>query len=121
MQVDQVDENDEQDEQPVQSENSEDYLVIKEDCINHVQKRVSSRLKDIRAKYSHMVTRQIPMTTTRQVASKSSTKHRTLLSDGKPYSGSTGRMTKEIEQKLTTLYGNAIREASNQSKGNLSR
>ena len=95
----------------------EDYLVIKEDCINHVQKRVSGRLKDIRAKYSQMTTKQITVTTTQQTTSQSSAKHRILLSDGKPYSGSVGRMTKEIEQKFTSLCGNAIREASNQAKG----
>ncbi len=40
-----------------------------------------------------------------------------LLSDGKPYSGGVGRMTKEMEQKFTSLYGNAIRDASGQAKG----
>jgi hypothetical protein len=94
----------------------DDYRVIKEDCINHVQKRVSSRLKDIRTKYSHMETRQIPATTTQQSTSKSSTKQRILLLDGKCNSGSAVRMTKEMEQKFTSLYGNAIREASNQAK-----
>jgi hypothetical protein len=94
----------------------DDYRVIKEDCINHVQKRVSSRLKYIRAKYLHMETRQILATTTQQSTSKSSTKQRILLLDGKRNSGSADRMTKEMEQKFTSLFGNAIREASNQAK-----
>ena len=95
----------------------EDYLVIREDCINHVQKRVSSRLKDIRAKYSQVTIKQMPVTTIQQTTSRSLTKQRILLSDGKPHSGSVGRMTKEMEQKFTSLCGNAIREASNQAKG----
>jgi hypothetical protein len=66
-----------------------------------------------------MVTRQTPGATTQEVAFKCSTKQRTLLFDGKPYSGSTGKMNKEMEQKLTSLYGNAIREAGNELKGSL--
>ncbi|CAF3542548.1 unnamed protein product, partial [Rotaria socialis] len=111
MQIDIEDEKKEYNEKRSKSKDFEvDYLVIKEDCINHVQKRVSSRLKDIRVKYSHMEA-------TQQITSKSSMKHHQLLSDSKPYSGSLGRMTREMEQKFTSLYGNAIREASNQSKG----
>ena len=78
---------------------------------------MSSRLKDIRAKYSQVTIRQIPVTTTQQTTSRSLTKQRILLSDGKPHSGSVGRMTKEMEQKFTNLYGNAVRETSNQAKG----
>ncbi|CAF3451053.1 unnamed protein product, partial [Rotaria socialis] len=104
MQIDIEDEKKEYNEKRSKSKDFEvDYLVIKEDCINHVQKRVSSRLKDIRAKYSHMEA-------TQQITSKSSMKHHQLLSDSKPYSGSLGRMTREMEQKFTSLYGNAIRE-----------
>jgi hypothetical protein len=98
-------------------QNPEEYLVIKEDCINHIQKRVSSRLKDMRTRYSRMETRHTTVTTTELDLSKRSTKHRLLLPDGKPYAGAAGRMTKEIEQKFTSLYGNAIRDASNQAKG----
>ncbi|CAF1659817.1 unnamed protein product [Adineta ricciae] len=89
----------------------EQDLVVKEDCINHVQKRVTSRLKDIRTKYSRLEFRSRSSTTDRQKSSARSKKHRILLSDGKPYSGSAGRMTKEMEQKFTSLYGNAIRES----------
>ena len=59
----------------------------------------------------------MPVTTTQQITSRSLTKQRILLSDGKPHSGSVGRMTKEMEQKFTSVCGNAIRAASNQAKG----
>nr|ACD54803.1 unknown [Adineta vaga] len=93
----------------------EQDLVFKEDCINHVQKRVISRLKDLRTKYSRLEFQST--SATNEKSSERSRKHRILMSDGKPYSGSTGRMTKQMEQKFTSLYGNAIRESSNQAIG----
>ena len=52
-----------------------------------------------------------------QTTSQSSTNRRILLSDGKSYSGSVSSMTKEMEQKFTSLYRSAIREASDRTKG----
>ncbi|CAF2053983.1 unnamed protein product, partial [Rotaria magnacalcarata] len=68
---------------------------MREDCINHVQKRVSSRLKDAWSKYSHVQSRRISITTTtEQVSSERLTKRGVFLSDGKPYSDNAGRMAK---------------------------
>ncbi|CAF3902554.1 unnamed protein product, partial [Rotaria magnacalcarata] len=55
---------------------------MREDCINHVQKRVSSRLKDAWSKYSHVQSRRISITTTtEQVSSERLTKRGVFLSD----------------------------------------
>ncbi|CAF3107173.1 unnamed protein product, partial [Rotaria sp. Silwood2] len=68
--------------QPHRSDPEVNNGVMKEDYINHVRKRVNSRLKDIIAKCSCMVSRQIVVTTAQHNESKRSTKHRMLLSDG---------------------------------------
>ena len=57
------------------------------------------------------------MTTGEREPIKRLTKKRLVLSDGKAHSGSKGRMTREMEQKFTSLYGNAVRDASGLAKG----
>jgi hypothetical protein len=128
-------------------EQYEGNLVIKEDCINHVKKRVSSHLKTLKCRYSgfenvreenvasatkkknHIeVKKHIPSSSNAHSSSDdddiqssmqpvSSSRRRRRLADGKPYGGGIGRMTKAMEQKLADCYGLAIRQSSESAKG----
>jgi hypothetical protein len=99
------------------------YVVKKEDCINHVKKRVANHLKTLKSRYtgfenareeSSIIT--LPeKEDVGQLLHKSRTRRR--LPDGKPYGGSNGRMTKSMEQKLSDYYGLAIRQTSQLAKG----
>lgn len=124
----------------------ESNLVRKEDCINHVKKRVSSHLKVLKSRYSGFedapkenlasTTEKKKHIKTRKPFSSRSSAHtssdddirsparlnnrrrrRRRLSDGKPYGGGNGRMTKAMEQKLADCYGLAIRQSSQSAKG----
>lgn len=124
----------------------ESNLVQKEDCINHIKKRVSYHLKITKARYSGFENgRQASVSSTRKkknemqlrkrsssysnvcsssddddiekpVQSSTKSRRRTRLSDGKPYGGGVGRMTKAMEHKLADYYGIAIRQSSESAK-----
>lgn len=121
-------------------------IVMKEDCINHVKKRVSSHLKTLRNRYSGFesareeslsseVEKKKHIKVKRHLSSHPSahsssddddfhsfsqpvikSRRRRRLPDGKPYSGSNGRMTKTMEHKLADYYGIAIRHSSESAK-----
>ncbi|CAF4472115.1 unnamed protein product, partial [Didymodactylos carnosus] len=84
---------------------SEKFLAQKEDCINHVIKRVVSRLTSQRAKMNVLV-------------EDLSKKSRLWLgnADGKFYGGSGGRMTDKMITRLSESYGMAIRQGSRLAK-----
>jgi hypothetical protein len=97
----------------------EDLLVIKEDCINHVSKRVMKYL----IKLKKEKTRQVPMSTSTTKTALSSlskkqpaTQHQ-LLDDNQKWGGKVGRMTDCMMEKLSSGYGLAIRQASKLSAG----
>jgi hypothetical protein len=97
-------------------------IVTKEDCINHVKKRVSNYLKTLKNRHTGFeeVQEEYSTTTKQQKCVSSSntkTRRRRRLADGKPYGGSIGRMTKSMEQKLSDSYGLAIRLSSQLVKG----
>ncbi|CAF4035732.1 unnamed protein product, partial [Didymodactylos carnosus] len=77
----------------------ENLIVSKEDCVNHVKKRVITDLLKVKAVYSHF-----------EVADGK--RRRKLLNDGKPFGGSNGRMTTKTMNKISNYYGRAIRDAS---------
>lgn len=66
----------------------EDFEVSKKECVGHVQKRMGTRLRNIKSNFSGK-----------------------LLSDGKKMGGK-GRLTAQVIDQLTTYYGNAIRQHS---------
>jgi len=124
-------------------------IVTKEDCINHVKKRVSNHLKTLKSKYSgfenvretsvssatekknnNKVQKYIQSHSSTYSSSDENASHkspqpvsrsrtRRRLSDGKPYGGGAGRMTKAMEHKLADFYGLAIRQSSESAKGTL--
>lgn len=55
---------------------------------------------------------------TKPVAPIQSRRSRKLLSDGKPFGGSSGRMTDTMMNKISDLYGLAIRQGIDEGKGN---
>ncbi len=101
------------------------YVVTKEDCVNHIKKRVAYHLKTLKNRYTGFENvREENSNTTApenedvsQLVHKGRTRRR--LPDGKPYGGSNGRMTKSMEKKLSDHYGLAIRQTSQLSKGTL--
>ncbi|CAF4884596.1 unnamed protein product [Rotaria sp. Silwood1] len=95
-------------------EKFQDLLVIKEDCINHVGKRVMKYLLKLKKEK----TRQVPISTSTTKAASSSlskkqpaTQHQ-LLDDNQKWGGKVGRMTDCMMKKLSSGYGLAIRQAS---------
>ena len=93
-------------------------LVIKEDCINHVSKRVMKQLLELKREK----TRRIPVneTSTKGFASSSNKQQTTqqqLLPDKKKWGGGVGRMTALMMKKLSSSYGIAIRQSSSLSIG----
>lgn len=120
-------------------------FVNKEDCINHVKKRVWNHLKTLKSRYSgfeiargenstsatekkkHVeVKNHIPSDSSAHSSSDddvhtlvqpvSKGRRRRRLADGKPYGGGAGRMTKVMEHKLADCYGLAIRQSSQSAK-----
>lgn len=127
----------------------ESNLIKKEDCINHIKKRVSNHLKVMKNRYSGLEdaprensvsrTKKKKQIQTRNHSSSHSNPHsssdddgihssaqldkkrrrRRRLADGKPYGGGNGRMTKTMEQNLADCYGLAIRQSSESAKGKI--
>ena len=125
---------------------SEQYkanVIIKEDCINHVKRRVSTYLKTLKGRYSgfeklneenltsvtdkkkHTEVKNDSSSDPNEQSSSESDSNipslvpsitrghrRRRLTDGKPYGGGVGRMTKLMERKLADSYGLAIRQSS---------
>ncbi|CAF3259605.1 unnamed protein product [Rotaria sp. Silwood2] len=103
------------------SDEYKSYIVTKEDCINHVKKRVSSYLKTLKNRHTGFEEEQEEhLTTTKHQKGVSSSinkrRRRRCLADGKPYGGGAGRMTKSMEKKLSDYYGLAIRYSSEVAK-----
>ncbi|CAF1554720.1 unnamed protein product [Didymodactylos carnosus] len=104
----------------VRESGGEDLLVIKEDCINHVTKRVMKHLMKLKQEK----TQRIPATTTTMKSStslssskKQPARQQQLLDDNKKWGDGVGRMTTSMMDKLSTSYGIAIRQASSLSCG----
>jgi hypothetical protein len=115
-------------------EQYENNLVMKEDCINHVKKRVSNQLKTLKNQFTGFETvdnqRKKRTRASKDLKSALSAdssdddeveafveqgnkkRTRKRLPDGKPYGGGAGRMTKAMEHKLSEHYGLAIRQSS---------
>ena len=100
------------------------YVVTKEDCVNHVKKRVANHLKTLKSRHTgfenareNSIVTVLEKAAGSQLVEKGRTRRR--LPDGKPYGGSDGRMTKSMEQKLSDYYGLAIRQSSQLAKGTL--
>ncbi|CAF4142249.1 unnamed protein product [Rotaria magnacalcarata] len=103
------------------SEQYENNLVTKEDCINHVKKRVSSHLKTLKSRYSGFENvREENLTSAteknKHIQPVGKSRKRRRLADGKSYGGGAGRMTKAMEHKLADSYGIAIRQSSESAK-----
>ncbi|CAF3311856.1 unnamed protein product, partial [Rotaria sp. Silwood2] len=90
-------------------------IVIKEDCINHVSKRVMKYLTELKREK----TRQISVTKSSFTSSNTNKNvaTRQLLTDNKPWGGGAGRMTNQMMKKLSNSYALAIREGSRLSSG----
>lgn len=106
------------------SEKSEDgdvlkkLIVVKEDCVNHVGKRVMKYLLDLKKEK----TRRTPVVrkTASSISSSTTNKGctaRQLLDDKKPWGGSGGRMTDQMMKKLSNSYSLAIRQGSKLASG----
>jgi hypothetical protein len=91
-------------------------IVIKEDCVNHVSKRVMKYLLELKREK----TRRIPIvkeTASSFTSSKKTFAAQQLLDDNKPWGGRAGRMTNQMMKKLSNNYGLAIRQGSMLSSG----
>ncbi len=93
-------------------------IVVKEDCVNHVGKRVMKYLLDLKKEK----TRRTPVVrkTASSISSSTTNKGytaRQLLDDNKPWGGSAGRMTDQMMKKLSNSYGLAIRQGSQLASG----
>ncbi|CAF4250540.1 unnamed protein product [Rotaria sp. Silwood2] len=94
------------------------YVVTKEDCVNHVKKRVANHLKTLKSRYTGFENEReensiiivSEKAADAQLVHKGRTRRR--LPDGKPYGGSNGSMTKSMEQKLSDYYGLAVRQTN---------
>ncbi|CAF3197239.1 unnamed protein product [Rotaria sp. Silwood2] len=107
------DNNDEDENFQPAPDNFEDLLVLKEDCVNHVGKRVMKYL----IKLKKEKTRRVPTSTsTTKFASSLYSKkqpdtRQQLLDDNQKWGGKNGRMTQSMMEKLSSAYGLAIRKA----------
>jgi mRNA-degrading endonuclease RelE of RelBE toxin-antitoxin system len=109
------DDEESEDEEPDSGDIFNKLVVEKEDCINHVGKRVMKYLIELKKEK----TRQIPVTTSSCLSSTTNKKVavRQLLADNKPWGGGAGRMTNQMMKKLSNSYGLAIRQGSMLSSG----
>ena len=100
-------------------DNLEDLLVLKEDCVNHVGKRVMKYLINFKKEKTRRVTTS---TSTTKFASslyskKQPNTRQQLLDDNQKWGGKNGRMTQLMMEKLSSAYGLAIRKASELAVG----
>ncbi|CAF4551812.1 unnamed protein product, partial [Didymodactylos carnosus] len=114
-----------------------ELMVLKLDCINHVKKRVISRLKDIKSRNTGFqgVLRDVASTSTTVPVAHNTKKMKTdqssctidkgrqarevvrmkkTVPDGKPFRGSAGRMTDAMMHKMSEMYGLAIRQGTDE-------
>ncbi|CAF3980500.1 unnamed protein product [Rotaria sp. Silwood1] len=97
-----------EEEQKYQSvDSSNNLIVIKEDCINHVSKRVMKYLLEMKRQKTRRVSFSKEVSTSKKQLSKQQ-----LLDDNKRWGGGPGRMTNNMMKKLSNGYGLAVRQAS---------
>jgi hypothetical protein len=87
-------------------------IVIKEDCVNHISKRVMKYLLEVKREKTRkiMVSKETAEPYTTSASNKQLSKQ--LLGDNKRWGGGPGRMTDNMMKKLSNSYGLAIRQAS---------
>ncbi|CAF3046181.1 unnamed protein product [Rotaria sp. Silwood2] len=88
-------------------DSSNNLIVIKEDCINHVSKRVMKYLLEMKRQKTRLVSFSKEVSTSKKQLSKQQ-----LLDDNKRWGGGPGRMTNNMMKKLSNGYGLAVRQAS---------
>ncbi|CAF1577813.1 unnamed protein product [Didymodactylos carnosus] len=117
------------------NQDDNELMVLKLDCINHVKKRVISRLKDIKSRNTGFqdVLRDVASTSTTVPVAHNTTKMKTdqssctidkgrqpreavrmkkTVPDGKPFRGSAGHMTDAMMHKMSEMYSLAIRQGT---------
>ncbi|CAF2910506.1 unnamed protein product [Rotaria sp. Silwood2] len=113
------DNNDEDENFQPASDSFEDLLVLKEDYVNHVGKRVMKYLIKLKKEKTRRV--RTSTSTTKFASSLYSKKQpdtrQQLLDDNQKWGGKNGRTTQSMMEKLSNAYGLAIRKAGELAAG----